>query len=97
MKKTPDIFLSQEFEVPNFKKNFNDYLDYVFNESKTETKVYESYHDYMYNLEKTNSIFTKEKDFLDEMEIKKQKEIFSLAQEKEVFYGNLLFHLIMSF
>ena len=93
MKKTPDIFLSQEFEVPNFKKNFNDYLDYVFNESKTETKVYESYHDYMYNLEKTNSIFTKEKDFLDEMEIKKQKEIFSLAQEK----GSFLWKPVISF
>lgn len=93
MKKTPDIFLSQEFEAPNFKKNFNDYLDYVFNETKTETKVYESYHDYMYNLEKTNSIFTKDKDFLDEMEIKKQKEIFSSSQKK----GSFLWKPVISF
>ena len=82
---TPDIFLSMEFEKPKSYKFFSDYLDYMFDEAKTQTKTYESYHNYMFDEAKTDSIFTKNKDFLDEMEILKQKELFRTAQENNSF------------
>ncbi|MDY3050726.1 MAG: MobP2 family relaxase [Parvimonas sp.] len=89
---TPDIFLSMEFEEPK-NMNYYKYLDYIFDESKTQTKVYESYHNYMFDESKTDSLFTKNKDILNDDEIQNQKELFSLAQKD----GSFLWKPVISF
>ena len=88
---TPGIILTSDFVLPNgLMKNgeavqFNDYVEYMNREEARKEKIqkdYEGYNDYMGNPNKNGSLFTKDKESLNDEEIKEVKRLFKEAQNK---------------
>lgn len=82
--------------VQSGNKKFNDYINYIGRDEATRSnnfKKFSLYNDYMSNPEKSGSLFTEEKDFLDLDETNSLKEIFSGAQKK----GSLMWQDVFSF
>lgn len=88
---TPGIILTSDFVLPNvLMKNgealqFNDYVEYMNRDEARKEKIekdYEGYNDYMGNPNKNGSLFTKDKESLNDEEIKEVKRLFKEAQNK---------------
>ncbi|MDQ0149633.1 MobP2 family relaxase [Eubacterium multiforme] len=87
----PAIILTSNYVLSNkVMKNgevvsYNDYVDYMDREEarKENKEEYAGYNDYMGNPNKDGSLFTKDKDSLNDEEIKEVKKIFKVAQDKK--------------
>ena len=77
-----------EFEVPH-SSNYSGYIDYM-NKEQGKQQEYRVYNDY---LAKTDSLFTKDNDNLNEIDILELKELFETAQKN----GSLLWKTVISF
>ena len=88
------IFFSTQFVEPGSKK-YKGFIDYINrNESKeNETLSFATYNDYMGNEYKSNTLFTKEKDYISKEEASQIKDIFKAAQEN----GSLMWQSLISF
>lgn len=77
-------------------KKFNSYVDYIDREEavrKYKNEDFSLYNDYMGNPSKLGTLFTKEKDFLNESEKKNLKQSFKEAQNK----GSVMWQDVFSF
>lgn len=88
---SPAIILTSNYVLHNKSmKNgktvsYNEYVDYMDREEARKENIekdYSIYNDYMGNPNKNGSLFTKDKDSLDDYEIKEVKNLFKLAQSK---------------
>lgn len=87
---SPGIVLVSKFTTSKSKK-FTSYVNYIDRDEATRTKTFEKYNvnkldgynQYMGNPEKSNGIFTRFKDRLNESEKKQLKDIFQLAQDND--------------
>lgn len=77
-------------------KKFSSYIDYIDRDEAVRNYKLEEYslfNDYMGNPKKSGSLFTSDKDYLNEDERKKLKRCFSIAQEK----GSIMWQDVFSF
>ncbi|MCA1028844.1 MobP2 family relaxase [Cytobacillus kochii] len=87
---SPGVVLVSKYVTGNSKK-FTSYVNYINRDEATRTKTFEKYNvndldgynQYMGNPEKSNGIFTKNKDRLSKKEKDQLKEIFKIAQEND--------------
>ncbi|HAT4294536.1 TPA: hypothetical protein I9069_001206 [Clostridium perfringens] len=93
---SPGIVYKLRFITPQEGYNFESYINYI-NRDKATKKYYDndyaSFNDYMGNAKKKGSLFTKDKDELNEKEFESLKNAFTVAQNR----GSNLWQDVFSF
>lgn len=85
------IIKSQFIESPD--KQYKDYINYIDRKEAKSNKNFADYNDYMANDKKTTSLFTQEKDNLNNEDKEELKNTFKLAQKR----GSILWQDVISF
>lgn len=96
MNDSPAVIIKSQFQLSTSKKakSFNNYLNYMDRpDTHSQKNNFEKYQDYMENPEKSNGLFTNEKDRLNDDEKETLKEIFRNSQSK----GSILWQDVISF
>lgn len=96
MNDSPAVIIKSQFQLSTNKKtkSFNNYLNYMDRpDTHSKKNNFEKYQDYMQNPEKSNGLFTNDKDRLTDDEKENLKEVFRNSQNK----GSILWQDVISF